>query len=100
MKNAVLLIAFVVALISAKAQNPVSWSYTATRKADKTYEVKLTATIGSGWHLYSQNTPEGGPLPTKISFKSNPLTVLDGAVKEAGKMEVKHEEVFDVDTKF
>jgi thiol:disulfide interchange protein DsbD len=81
-------------------QSPVKWNYSATKKDKQTYEVKITASINPGWHLYSQNTPDGGPLPTKISFNKNPLLVMDGDTKEVGKMVTKHEEVFGVDTKY
>lgn len=71
------------------SQSPVSWSYTAKKTADKQYEVTLTATIKSGWHLYSQNQPaDAVNMPTEIIFKANPLITLDGKTKEVGKMEV------------
>lgn len=68
--------------------NPVTWSFTAKKTADKTYEVKMTATIQSSWHLYSQTQPEDAvALPTSFVFSPNPLFTLDGKVKESGKME-------------
>jgi hypothetical protein len=83
----------------AQNSDPVSWSFSAKKIADKTYEVHLTATIASPWHMYSQNSPEGGPLPTKVEFAKNPLVTLDGKTKEVGKMETKFEDVFGVDVK-
>ena len=82
------------------SQSPISWKYSAIKKDSKTFEIHLTATIDAPWHLYSQTTPDGGPLPTKISFSKNPLIILDGNVKELGKMQTRHEDVFDIDTKF
>jgi thiol:disulfide interchange protein DsbD len=82
------------------AQSPVKWSYSASKKDNGTYEVKISAAINPGWHLYSQSTPEGGPVPTKISFNKNPLLTMDGDTKELGKMVTRHEEVFGIDTKF
>jgi thiol:disulfide interchange protein DsbD len=80
-------------------QNPVSWSFTAKKIANNIYEVHLTATIGSGWHMYSQTTPEGGPLPTVITFLKNPLLILSGTPIEVGKLEKHHEPLFGVDVK-
>ena len=82
------------------AQSTVNWTYSAKKTCDKTYEVHIVATIGRGWHLYSQTTPEGGPVPTSFTFNKNPLLKLEGGVKEVGKIHVKHEEVFGIDTKF
>ena len=38
--------------------NPVSWSFSATKVSDKTYDVKMVATMQTNWHLYSQKQPE------------------------------------------
>jgi thiol:disulfide interchange protein DsbD len=80
--------------------SPVKWSYSANKKDNQTYEVKISASINPGWHLYSQTTPDGGPVATKISFNKNPLLTMDGTAKEVGKMITRYEEVFGVDTKF
>ncbi len=71
------------------AQNPVKWEFSSKKTADKLYEVTLTATIQSGWHLYSQKQPSDAVnMPTEIVFKANPLVTLDGKPKETGKMEL------------
>lgn len=71
-----------------KAQDPINWSYVAKKIDDKTYEIKLTATIKSGWHLYSQVQGEDAiAIPTDIQFKTNPLLKMDGKIKEVGKLE-------------
>jgi thiol:disulfide interchange protein DsbD len=86
-------------LLFAQIQNPVSWTATAKKIADKTYEIHLTANINKGWHIYSQTTPEGGPVPTNVSFTKNPLFQLQGAAKEVGKLEQHNEPLFGVDVK-
>lgn len=78
-------------------KNPVQWTASSKKIADKTYEVKISATIPDGWHIYSQNTPEGGPVPTEITFTKNPLVIPQGKVKEIGKLEKHHEPLFGVD---
>ncbi|HET7115825.1 MAG TPA: protein-disulfide reductase DsbD domain-containing protein [Hanamia sp.] len=87
-------------VLFAQIQNPVSWSVTSKKIADKTYEIHLTANIDNGWHIYSQTTPEGGPIPTSITFTKNPLVTLDGKAKEVGKMEKHIEPLFgNIDVK-
>ncbi|MGI8951506.1 MAG: protein-disulfide reductase DsbD domain-containing protein [Chitinophagaceae bacterium] len=90
---------FVLAAFS-QIQNPVQWNYSAKKKADNLYEVILTATLPKPWHIYSQSTPKGGPVPTKISFNTNPLFSLDGSTKEAGNLKVDHDPNFGVDVKY
>jgi thiol:disulfide interchange protein DsbD len=72
----------------ASAQNPVSWTYSAKKVGDKTYELQLMAIIQPGWHLYSQTQPADAiAQPTSFNFNKNPLLKLEGTVKENGKLE-------------
>ncbi|MBK8609049.1 MAG: hypothetical protein IPL84_03675 [Chitinophagaceae bacterium] len=72
--------------VQAQINNPVTWTYTAQKIADKTYELHITATIDGNWHMYAQDAGEG-PEPTTFAFTANPLISFDGKVKEMGKME-------------
>ncbi len=83
-----------------KAQDPVKWVFTAKKISDKKYELHITAKVEPSWHTYSQTTPEGGPLPTKITFIQNPLLHLEGKPKEEGDLHKIHDETFDVDVKY
>lgn len=85
--------------VNAQINDPVQWTYTAKKIADKTYELHITATIGSNWHLYAQDAGEG-PEPTKFTFTANPLVSLDGKVKEVGKMEKSFDKNFNSTLKF
>ncbi len=77
----------------AQPADPVRWNYSAKKIADKTYEVHVTANIQPNWHLYSQQQPEDAiAIPTSIRFNKNPLVVLNGAIKEVGKMELFKDE--------
>lgn len=96
MKKYLLLALTVLGFAGAFAQEkPVSWTFTAKKIAEKTYEVHLTATITGDWHLYSQNVGVDGPVPTTFSFTKNPLLTLDGKPKELGKLIKKKEDVWD-----
>ena len=80
--------------VNAQINNPVKWTYTAKKIADKTYELHLTATIDGNWHLYAQDAGEG-PEPTVINFTVNPLITFDGKVKEVGKLEKSFDKNFN-----
>lgn len=95
-----LLLFFSISLMSiSQVQNPVKWSFTSKKISNNTYEVHLTASIDQGWHIYSQTTPDGGPIPTAITFSKNPLLTLSGDPKEVGKLEQHNEPLFGVDVK-
>ena len=77
----------------AQMPDPVKWTYTAKKIADKTFEVHITAAVQNTWHLYSQNQPADAiNQPTEILFKKNPLIAFNGAVKEVGKMQLFKDE--------
>ena len=73
---------------NSQVMDPVKWSYSAKKIADKTYEVHLTASIQPNWHLYSQQQPDDAiAIPTSIRFNKNPLVLINGEIKESGKLE-------------
>lgn len=79
---------FTVASVQAQMLNPVSWTFSAKKTSDKTYEVHMTANIQSGWHIYSQTQPDDAiAVPTSVTINNNPLVKLDGKIKEVGKLE-------------
>ena len=78
---------FLISLI-VTGQSPVSWTFTAKKLGNKTYEIHMTATIENGWHLYSQNQPEDAIAnPTSFTLNPNPLFSNNGKIKEIGKLE-------------
>jgi thiol:disulfide interchange protein DsbD len=90
MKKLFVLVAVVFAALNSKAQqNPVTWSFSANKIADKTYEIHMKATIQKNWHLYSQKQPDDAiALPTAFTISPNPLFKPDGKIKEVGKLEL------------
>ncbi len=78
---------------NAQVNNPVNWTFSAVKIADKIYELHLTASIENKWHLYAQDAGEG-PEPTTIHFTTNPLISFEGNVKEVGKLEKLYEKYF------
>jgi DsbC/DsbD-like thiol-disulfide interchange protein len=96
MKRTLITLCFAVltSLAIGQVQNPVSWTYEAKKKSADTYELVITADVESPWHIYSQNTGKGGPIPTAIRIKPNPLVTVSGPAKELGKLEKTFDENF------
>src|SRR5690606_29358094 len=96
-----IILCFVLLGITGQAQilKPVKWSFSGAPVKGKAgmYEVRMTAVIENGWKIYSQTTPEGGPLATKVTFTKNPLVLLGGKVKEVGDLHKVPEPAFGVD---
>ncbi len=55
--------------INAQIHEPVKWKTSVEKVSDSIFDLVITASIEDGWHLYSQNVPEGGPIATSFSFK-------------------------------
>lgn len=89
-----LTVGFAVFAQSGSAQK-VKWNFSSKKINDKTYEVRLSASIDGNYHIYAQNVGVDGPVPTTFKFNKNPLVTLSGNVKEEGKIIKKHEEVWD-----
>ena len=70
----------------SQIHNPISWKTSVEKITAKEYNLILSATIDSGWHLYSQNVPKDGPIPTTIIFKkSNNYNLLGVPSEEVGQ---------------
>jgi len=82
--------------VLSQTEDAIKWSFSSVKTADGSYDIHLTATLGEGWHTYSQETPSGGPVPTEISFTTNPLLSLQGAIREEGKLNKHFEPLFGV----
>ncbi|HVT85047.1 MAG TPA: protein-disulfide reductase DsbD domain-containing protein [Chitinophagaceae bacterium] len=96
MKKFVYLVAIICSVSYIRAQEPVTWKFAVKKIDPKTFEIHLSANLEAEWHLYSQSTPAGGPVPTSVTFAKNPLLVFEGGVKEVGNMEKHFEKLFGV----
>jgi len=84
----------------AQINNPVIWSYTAKRTADKTYELHITASINMGWHLYGQGSGRELEPTTTFNFTKNPLLSFDGNVNELGKPEKYYDKNYKAELRY
>ena len=103
MKNKIifLLLAFL-AFVNVNAQilDPVKWTTKIEKKSDNTYLLTFDGVIEKDWHLYSQFTPDGGPLPLEVIFKNQKDNfALAGKAKES-KTKTAYNDIFEVNETF
>lgn len=96
----VLLLAMLGTMAFGQDKDPVTWSYTAKKKTENTYDIVITATLAKSWHIYSTTTPKGAGMPTKVTIRKNPLISVTGTVKEKGKLEKEYDENFEMEVKY
>lgn len=96
-----LIISFLLINFIAGAQilTPVKWKTSVESGKDGTAMLVMTATIDQGWHLYSQEIPEGGPIKTTFTFEESASYEVVGAVKE-GKAVEYYDKNFEMDLKY
>ncbi|HEY9168411.1 MAG TPA: cytochrome c biogenesis protein CcdA [Lutibacter sp.] len=101
MKKIFFLLAFFTLVNSNFAQihDPVKWSTSVEKISDSEYDLITTATIEAKWHLYSQNVPADGPIPTSFLYKKSADFVIVGKTSEE-KGHTVHDAVFDMKIKY
>ncbi|MFD1293010.1 cytochrome c biogenesis protein CcdA [Lutibacter holmesii] len=84
MKNLFLLLFCIVIGTTSYAQihDPVKWATSTEKISDTEFDLVITANIDHNWHLYSQNVPEDGPIPTSFAFTTSDGFELIGDTSE------------------
>jgi hypothetical protein len=101
MKKLLLLVVILGINIGAYAQieTPVKWSYAAKRLSSTEAVVFLRATIQDGWHIYSLNVKDGGPIKTSFTFAPSKEYSLVGTPSEPTAI-TKYEKAFSMDVSY
>jgi thiol:disulfide interchange protein DsbD len=102
MKKLLVIVITFLAFANGYAQilDPVKWTTKIEKTADNTYVLTFNGIIEKDWHMYSQFTPDGGPLALEVVFKNQKGNFnLVGKAKE-GKTRTAYNDIFEVDETF
>ncbi len=99
MKKALFLLLTILSLSTLKAQilEPVKWKTKTEKISDTEFYLVMEGTIEKDWHVYSQFTPENGPLAAEVSIdnaKGN-FEIIGKAKESTYKKQFN--DVFEVD---
>lgn len=92
-------VAFFAIGVSAQVINPVKWKFSLNKISQTESELVFTATIDEGWHLYSQDLPEGGPIPTSFTYAKGLGYFAEGKPLEPKAIEV-YDKQFDMKVRY
>lgn len=94
-------LAIIMFTVAVKAQilTPVTWSYGAKKISKNEAMVFIKATIGPGWHVYSQFVKDGGPVKTTFTFDHSAGYSLIGNTIEPTPV-TRAEKAFNMDVSF
>lgn len=100
MRKLIVVLLFLTSIMSyGQIHNPIKWSTSVKKISDKEAELIATASLEGDWHLYSQNIPKGGPVPTLFSFTGDKRYLKKGNTKE-DEGHVVDDEMFDMRIKY
>jgi len=86
--------------IQSQIVKPVKWTQRLEKLSANEFNLVMEATIEDNWHVYSQFTPDGGPLALTLEFKSQKGNFeLVGKAKESATKR-QYNDVFEVDEIF
>lgn len=88
---------FSIFTLQAQILEPVSWEFSSEYLGEDEFNIIHTATIDAGWHIYSQDIEDGGPVPTSFKFEENKRAEYVGKVVEKGEKIDKYDKYFDMD---
>lgn len=71
---------------NAQIHDPVKWSTSVEQISETEYTLISKASIQRGWHLYSQNVPKNGPIPTTFTYsnEAGAFKLVEDTIEEEG----------------
>ncbi len=91
---------FAFANVNSQVLTPVKWTSRTEKISETEFNLIFDANIDNGWHVYSQFTPDGGPLAITLDFENKKGNFeLVGKAKES-KTKRQFNDVFEVDEVF
>ncbi|MEI6753543.1 MAG: cytochrome c biogenesis protein CcdA [Paludibacter sp.] len=98
-KNLLLFVALIIYATTTFSQiaDPVNWTFELKKTGETTADVKITATIEDGWHIYGLNIPKDGPNPTSITFEKIVNAQKVGELQSPSKLEKQFSSEFNME---
>ena len=95
-----LLLSFVVYALQAQIKDPVKFKTELTSVSDTEAEVVFTAAIDNGWHVYSTDLGDGGPISATFNVDNKSGVELVGKLKPVGKEVSTFDKLFEMKVRY
>uniref|UniRef100_UPI0030DAC6E6 protein-disulfide reductase DsbD family protein n=1 Tax=Zunongwangia profunda TaxID=398743 RepID=UPI0030DAC6E6 len=94
------LILFCRAVVEAQVADPIKWTTETEKISDTEYLLIAKAALDTGWHLYAQQVPDEGPVPTSFIYddSSGNFRIVGNTQEEEGK--IIYDPVFEMEVKY
>ena len=91
-----LLLSFVAYALQAQIKEPVKFKSELKTISDSEAEIVFTATIDKGWHVYSTDLGDGGPISATFNVDKKSGIELVGKLKPIGKEVATFDKLFEM----
>ena len=95
-----LLLSFVVYALQAQIKDPIKFKTELTPLSDTEAEVVFTATMDKGWHVYSTDLGDGGPISATFNIDNKSGVELVGKLKPVGKEVATFDKLFEMKVRY
>ncbi|WP_308744907.1 cytochrome c biogenesis protein CcdA [uncultured Bacteroides sp.] len=95
-----LLLSFVVYALQAQIKDPVKFKTELNTLSDTEAEIVFTATIDQGWHVYSTELGDGGPISATFNVDKKSGLELAGKLKPVGKEVATFDKLFEMKVRY
>lgn len=95
-----LLLSFVVLGLQAQIMDPVKFKTELKNVSDTEAEIVFTATIDNGWHVYSTELGDGGPISATFNVEKKSGVELVGKLKPVGKEIDTFDKLFEMKVRY
>ena len=84
----------------AQIQDPVQFKTELKTISDTEIQIVFTGTIDEGWHVYSTDLPEGGPISATFNTDKMEGLELDGKLIPQGKEIENYDKMFEMNVRY
>ena len=102
MKKLLSIIGLLLATLSLQAQilDPVSFKTEFNKVSDDVAEIVFTAKIDPGWHIYSTDLGDGGPISASFNIDKITGAHVDGKLLPVGNEQAVYDKLFSMDVRY
>lgn len=102
MKKLLSIIGLLLVTLSLQAQilDPVSFKTEFNKVSDDVAEIVFTANIDPGWHIYSTDLGDGGPISASFNIDKITGAHVDGKLLPVGNEQAVYDKLFGMDVRY
>ena len=102
MKKLLSIIGLLLVTLSLQAQilDPVSFKTEFNKVSDDVAEIVFTAKIDPGWHIYSTDLGDGGPISASFNIDKITGAHVDGKLLPVGNEQAVYDKLFGMDVRY